>query len=120
MEEIVDIREAEPEREHQRFAMLVVALADARQIGICRLPKTVWESESFEAVRWRITKPCFKCTAIFARPDFMQRRLHYGVEVPAVSSKNAQRIRKDKARRSGGEIAEFRSSGNYEASFRGG
>ena len=69
MEEVVDVGEAEPEREHQRLAVLVVALADGREGGVRGLPETFREGESVEAVRRRVAQVLLQRTAVLARPD---------------------------------------------------
>ena len=50
MEEVVDVGEAEPERAHQRLAVLVVALPDGREGWVRGLPEAFWEGEGVEAL----------------------------------------------------------------------
>jgi hypothetical protein len=50
MEEVVNVREAEPQGEHQGLAVLVIALTYGGEVSVGGLPKAVWKGEGFEAV----------------------------------------------------------------------
>ena len=91
VEEVVDVGEAEPEREHQGLTVLVVTFADSCQGGFASA-RGLRKGERLEAIRRRVAQSRFKRAAVFACPDFVQRGLHDGVEIPAVSGENVERI----------------------------
>jgi len=84
VEEVVDVRQTEPEAEHEVAAVFVVAFADGGEVGVRRLPLPGGESEGVEAVRRRVAKVLLQRAAVFARPDFMDGGLDDGVTIPAV------------------------------------
>jgi hypothetical protein len=92
VEEVVDVGETEPEQLHEGLTLLMVALTDLRQNGVCRLPKCLREGEGFEAIRWGIAKSGFESAAVFPCPDFMQCGLYNGVKVPPVGGEDVQSV----------------------------
>src|SRR5581483_4285997 len=115
VEQVVDICQAKPERQHQRFPMLVILLANLGQSRVRVLPQPRRERKGFEAVGWRIAKILFQCTAVLARPGFVECRLDHGEKIPPVGCKYKQRIGKDIRGRDAGEAQILRGSCRHKA-----
>lgn len=104
VEEVVEVRQAQPEAAHQGAAVFVVPLADRGQRGIRRLPLAGGEWIGLETLRRRVAQILLQRPAVLPRPDFMNRALHHRVEVPAVGGEDVESIGVDKARRKRAEV----------------
>ena len=92
VEEVVDVRQPEPEAEHEVAAVFVVAFADGGEVGVRGLPLASGEGEGVETLRWGVAEVLFQRAAVFARPDFVDGGLDDGVVIPTVGGEDLERL----------------------------